>query len=261
MIENVDRAVEKKYNFSTSNLDEKTSENRSTFSVVFSNALKSIGYNSGKKWHQTPSLTHSHSFYHHHHPQSNINLPAFSVENTGSSMLRPQQIAQLWRWLPSRYQILELQCIYSTNIHGRRLMTLFDKIEYHQASVIVIQTVSGKIFGAFCSQPWSNRVRGRKPSFFGNGETFLFELEPNIHKWEWIGIKRHGETSANQELFMYADNEKLIVGGGHEKGIGLLIDSDLGHGRSNVSDTFENSVLGGEEIFEIENVEVFSFNS
>ena len=37
--------------------------------------------------------------------------------------------------------------------------------------------------------------------------------------------------------------KNLIVGGGHGKGIGLVINSDLISGRTAVSDTFENRIL------------------
>lgn len=252
-------------NFCSSNTNLKQNESLSPIcraSIFFSDALKSLRLTT-KKWHQTSSHMHNLSFYHNHHPQSNLNLPSFSVENIGSTILRPQQIATLWKWLPTRYQILELEVIYSTNIHGCRLMTLFDKIEYYNATIIVVQTDSGCIFGAFCSQPWSNRfqssITSRKASFFGNGETFLFELAPKVKKYDWIGIDNGGETTSDQEMFMYADNEKLIVGGG-TKGIGLCINSDLVHGKTGVCDTYDNEILGTESDFVISAIEVLSFS-
>ncbi len=62
---------------------------------------------------------------------------------------------------------------------------------------------------------------------------------------------------------MYADKEYLAVGGstteGH--GFGLFINNCLTNGRSSVSDTFENGVLGGETEFEIQTIEVIGFLS
>ena len=225
-----------------------------------------------KKWYKNAVNGSAHSFYHHHHPQSNLNLPSFSVENVGSSILSPEQLALIWRWLPVRYQILELQLIYSTNIHGCRLMTLMDKIEYYQATLLIALTTTRAIFGAYCSQPWSNRVapasaasggaRFSRAAFFGNGESFLFELAPRIEKYEWVGKLTHGETKVSEEMFQYADKDKLVVGGGTgEAGaMGLVIDSDLAYGRSGVCDTFRNKVLGNESDFEIAALEVLSFD-
>jgi hypothetical protein len=197
--------------------------------------------------------------------KGNFNLPTFSVENTGSHILSAKQIATIWRWLPTRYQILELQIIYSSNIHGSRLMTLFDKIEFYQASIIVIQTMKNEIFGAFCSQPWSDRIKPneKKAKYFGNGETFLFEIAPEPRKYEWVGKKGGNDTTANQELFLYADMNYLVVGGSNSEnfGPGLLINSSLINGRTTVSETFMNKRLGNEELFDIATLEVFSFES
>lgn len=129
----------------------------------WSNPFKRLTSSSGtssKKWYLNASNQSQHSMLHyqHHHPQSGLNLPSFSLENTGSSILEAQQLGQLWRWLPTRYQILELQLVYSTNIHGCRLMTLMDKCEFYAATIIVVQTTNNAVFGAYCSQPWSKRI-------------------------------------------------------------------------------------------------------
>lgn len=218
-----------------------------------------------KKWYLSSPAASSHSFHHHHHhAHSHPSLPSFSVETIGSSVLSPEQIASVWRWLPSRFQILELQLTYSTNTHGCRLMTLFDKIEFYQSTILVIKTTTNSVFGAFCATPWSERVSRQRtftPRFFGNGETFLFELAPRVHKYEWVGKGSKGETSSAQEMFLYADSDKLVVGGGCEKAVGLLVNSDLIYGRSGACETFDNRTLGTEADFEIAVLEVLTFKS
>ena len=86
-------------------------------------------------------------------------------------------------------------------------MTLMDKIEFYEGTIIIIQTMMQHIFGAFCTTPWSERMASlkqghKKPSFFGTGESFLFEISPRVVKYEWVGKKYHGDVEANQELFM-----------------------------------------------------------
>jgi hypothetical protein len=227
--------------------------------------LKTLRSQKNKKWYLLRSNSSNHSLYHHHHHHLQASMPSFSVENIGSSILTPEQITIIWRWMPSRYQILDMQMVYSTNIHGCRLMTLFDKIEFYPATILVIQTTTNSIFGAFCSQPWSNRLHNTKtslmPSFFGNGETFLFELVPNVKKYEWVGKDLQDKTESYQELFMFADKNKMVVGGAGKKGVGLMIDSDLIYGHSSQSDTFDNDILGTQCDFEISVLEVFSFNA
>jgi hypothetical protein len=228
--------------------------------------LKSYRGGSGKKWERQVL-----SYRNHNHGSQNqklANLPAFSVETIGSKILVPEEIVQIWRWLPTRWQILELETVYSTDIHGCRLMTLFDKTEYYQATIIIVKTVVGSVFGAFCSQPWSNRFsrnsattyKFAKPSFFGTGETFLFQLRPTFVKYEWVGKHIQGETDATQELFLYADNKTLVVGSGGE-GNGLAIDENLQFGSTVKCNTFANEPLCSEGNFEIEVLEVFSFKS
>lgn len=86
-------------------------------------------------------------------------------------------------------------------------------------------------------------------------------------KWEWVGKKNQGQTQASQEFFQFADNDKIVVGGGtgaaaRSSGcFGLSINSDLTYGRTETCDTFGNDILGTEKDFEIAILEVFSFNS
>ncbi len=202
--------------------------------------------------------------YNRHQCLHQSNMPVFSIENTGSSILESAEILQLWKWLPVRWQILEWESVYSTNIHGCRLMTLYDKTEYYESTIIIIKTSDNCVFGAFCPVPLSNRLNKQKSysiaAFFGTGETFLFKLRPIMEKYEWVGIELQGETDRSQELYMYADNKSLIIGSGGE-GSGLEIDENLAHGTSRKCDTFSNEPLCAGTAFEIQVLEVLSFKS
>lgn len=60
--------------------------------------------------------------------------------------------------------------------------------------------------------------------FFGFGESFLFSLTPQEVKYSWVGQKDFKETQLSEaqqrqsqvkrELFLFANQEKLVVGGG-----------------------------------------------
>jgi len=143
-----------------------------------------------------------------------------------------------------------------------------DKIEFYDGTIIIIQTMANNIFGAFCTTPWSERMTklkegNRRASFFGNGETFLFEVYPRVVKYEWVGKKNQGQVETNQEMFMYCDKEYLAVGGSTKEGhgFGLFINNCLTNGKSSASDTFENNILGGDQEFEIQTIEVIGFLS
>jgi hypothetical protein len=65
-----------------------------------------------KNWYLLRSNSSNHSLYnhhhHHHHHHQLQSMPAFSVESIGSSILTPEQITTLWRWLPNRFLFLNV---------------------------------------------------------------------------------------------------------------------------------------------------------
>jgi hypothetical protein len=68
-----------------------------------------------------------------------------------------------------------------------------------------------QIFGAFCSGCWNERKN--KKVYFGSGETFLFTLAPEKKQYKWVGTRTDNLTT-NQERFLRADLNKLVIGGG-----------------------------------------------
>ena len=87
----------------------------------------------------------------------------------------------------------------------------------------------GHSFGAFVAEPW--RAEGR---YFGNGETFLFRLQPNFEKYGWTRKNNH---------FVLASHECLAFGGGGHHA--LYLDSALEFGSSDHSPTYGNEPLAG----------------
>jgi hypothetical protein len=53
---------------------------------------------------------------------------------------------------------------------------------------------------------------GKNRSFFGTGESFLFTVAPERHKFEWVGSKYGAEISLDASLFIAADDTTLIIG-------------------------------------------------
>ncbi len=70
-----------------------------------------------------------------------------------------------------------------------------------------------QIFGAFCAGLWSDR---HNKTYFGFGESFLFTLVPKQIKYPWVGqqVNEHRQHQVKRELFLFVNNEKLIIGGG-----------------------------------------------
>lgn len=152
-----------------------------------------------------------------------------------------------------------------------------------------------KVCGAYLSTDWAERSKcGAKLSFFGTGECFVFRLQPEVQRYEWVVIKhpeltrpaalearavpsplhavastdlsdrlspflatRHFNLpSKSASMFMAGDSECLIIGGGG--GQALFIDGDMNRGRTGHCDTFNNQPLCSEN-FLVAAVEVWGF--
>ncbi|XP_070341276.1 TBC1 domain family member 24 isoform X6 [Equus asinus] len=152
-----------------------------------------------------------------------------------------------------------------------------------------------EVCGAYLSTDWSERNKfGGKLGFFGTGECFVFRLQPEVQRYEWVVIKhpeltkpvsletttaasphchsmssdpadrlspflaaRHFNLpSKTESMFMAGGNDCLIVGGGG--GQALYIDGDLNRGRTGHCDTFNNQPLCSEN-FLIAAVEAWAF--
>lgn len=171
----------------------------------------------------------------------------------------------LWEWIPERIAVLEPTLVFTTNEDGCSLRTFFLKTETISPTLLLIATQSGEVIGAFCSEAW-NRRRDSDGGYFGNGETFLFTLKPQVIKYPWIGDTLAAATTSttsaasgnySTQLFMNASANHLAIGAGN--GIGLWLDQELSHGRTERCDTFQNHPLVHSIDFECALVEVIAF--
>ncbi|KAH3811050.1 GTPase-activating protein skywalker-like [Dreissena polymorpha] len=164
----------------------------------------------------------------------------------------------VWTWLPNRFSVCQPELLYTTEEHGTSLVTLYQRVENHQPTVIVIKTTNDEIFGAFCSADWSDRrQKSSLLSYFGTGETFIFTLYPIKQKYEWVGLKDENiPNTAN--MFQAGDNSILTIGGGH--GEAIFLDENLLHCRSEKCDTFNNEPLSQSEDFKCKVVEVYGLS-
>ena len=168
--------------------------------------------------------------------------------------------AYLWSFIPNRLADFQPERIYSTNIHGRRLRTLYDHVAYHENCLIIIRNENDEVFGAFCSTQLANRYQNR--TWFGTGESFLFKLKPERQIYKWIGYQSStkGNTKPYEDYFVSANDDRLQFGGSKEPlNIGLTIDKDLNEGSTRQCDTFDSTPLSTNEHFQIYEIEVFGF--
>jgi len=191
------------------------------------------------------------------HQNSN---PIIMIREFDTAIASHSDFAYLWSLIPSRLTDFQPERIYSSNIHGHRLRTLYDHVEYHEHCFIIIRNESDEIFGAFCSSQLSNRSKTRV--WFGTGESFLFTLKPHRQVFKWVGYQKFNQdqTKSYEDYFIYADDERLQIGGSKQAlDIGLYIQQDLCEGTTKECDTFANKPLSTNEHFQIMEIEVFGF--
>ncbi|CAF3727009.1 unnamed protein product [Adineta steineri] len=192
-----------------------------------------------------------------HHQNS---MPIIMVREFETTAASHSDFAYLWSLIPSRLTDYQPERIYSSNIHGRRLRTLYDHVEYHEYCLIIIRNENQEVFGGFCSGQLANRTKTR--TWFGTGESFLFTIKPERQVFKWVGYSplTKGNTQAYEDYYIYADDERLQMGGSKEPlNIGLSIRQDLNEGSTKQCDTFDSKPLSTIEHFQIMEIEVFGF--
>ncbi|KAL4220410.1 hypothetical protein ACF0H5_020813 [Mactra antiquata] len=179
------------------------------------------------------------------------------LQNLGSNTLTADSLYALLTWLPTRYAICQPELLYTSEEHGTSLVTLYQRVENYQPTVIIIKTTNDEVFGAFCSTYWrERRQKSHLLSYFGTGETFIFTLAPEKKKYDWVGL--NDENIPNTaSMFQAGDRSILTIGGGHGEAISL--DEMMLHCRSERCDTFNNEPLSQSEDFVCKVVEVYGF--
>ncbi|KAJ4459978.1 hypothetical protein PAPYR_4056 [Paratrimastix pyriformis] len=183
----------------------------------------------------------------------------------------PPQI--LWTWLPPRYSNYDGVLVYQSSKHGTSPTVLYARsndlcVDRHFTPSIVLPSSSsgasfsladslragppvkppppcpcltlirdtrGSVFGCFNEFPWV--LTGA--TFYGNGQSFVFSLEPHGHRYGW-------DTTLQPKpniMWMRTSREGLSMGGGGPSQAILLGPGDLSLGHSGCCETFANLPL------------------
>jgi len=124
--------------------------------------------------------------------------------NTPSSILQDlNHIKKLYKFLPMRYRVYNLELLFSTNKHGCSFATFYSKALGHSPTLLIIKDSQKFVFGYFSTEDWHQDNR-----YYGTGESFLWSLFPEFHVYTW--------TNTN-DYFQYSDYSSLFMGGGTKK--------------------------------------------
>ncbi|XP_008935966.1 PREDICTED: TBC1 domain family member 24-like, partial [Merops nubicus] len=227
----------------------------------------------------------------------NVHL-AVHAENFKSEIVSVKEMRDIWSWIPERFALCQPLLLFTTLEHGCSLSRFYSHSEGHEPTLLLIKTTAKEVCGAFLSTDWSERRRGgNKLSFFGTGECFVFRLQPEVERYEWVIIKhpelattasepenhssggpsslsssappepsdrlspflsaRHFNLPSKTASMFMAGSSECIIVGGGD-GQALYLDADLNHGRTSHCNTFNNQPLCSES-FQISVLEVWGF--
>jgi TLD len=185
--------------------------------------------------------------------------PAINISAKESPLFTTFESSKIGKSLPAKCYNKTWNLLFSTDVDGYSLQTLYNKTKGHAPLLMVLLDSSGSTFGVFSSHSFNggNEIfssnlllspgklflkqsytahaspsSNKAATYFGSGETFIFSLRPSFKVYRW---------TRKNNLFILARNDCLAFGGGHA--FALSIDSNLEEGSTGCSDTFENDLL------------------
>ncbi|CAI5533945.1 unnamed protein product [Closterium sp. Naga37s-1] len=129
-------------------------------------------------------------------------LPPYLMPNPTPFLPSPPffPACQLAVTLPARLRTSPWRLLYSTARDGISMATLFRKIKGKGACLLVVRDSNKYVFGCFTNEEWRPMDR-----YYGNGECFVFQVQPECVAYRW---------ARTNSYFMLSSNAMLAVGGG-----------------------------------------------
>ncbi|XP_019646622.1 PREDICTED: TBC1 domain family member 24-like [Branchiostoma belcheri] len=167
-------------------------------------------------------------------------------------LLDKKQLHKLRSWVPKRFQLHRPVTLFSTINDGFHLQTMYHMCRNYSEFALIIRTDKEERFGAFIKCIKSFEDSKKDQGYFGTGETFVFSFSPVPVRYPWVG-------QMEQDMFISAANNSLIIGGGN--GYAIQLGSDLELGYTGMCDTFYNPILCQDAHFRCLELEVLGFRS
>lgn len=176
-----------------------------------------------------------------------------------SKVLSNNQFAQIiLDGVPARFQESALDLVYSTDLHGMSLNTLYHRASKKSPTLIAIRDTRNRVFGCYAAHPW----KSSSTRYYGSGESFVFGTpdasSATVYKWSRLN-----------SFFQFTSSNFLALGGGTGSHFALWFDEDLLMGTTSACSTFSSPPLSdpkntkgtGCTEFKILSLEVWSFET
>ena len=126
---------------------------------------------------------------------------------------------------------------------------MYRKASSLSPTVLVVRDDSGYVFGCFATEAWAANGGGGGAKYYGTGETFVFQLVPQMVAYKW----------ARTNSFFMASSSGYVAsgGGGDSGGAALYIDGELLRGSSASCETFRSETLSGRPDFNVKALELW----
>ncbi|VBB27594.1 unnamed protein product [Acanthocheilonema viteae] len=166
-----------------------------------------------------------------------------------NSLLTPAALCLVYANLPEELRD-RWKLLFSSEKHGESFMKLVKSVNRAGPCLIIIETTSDRVFGAFASQGF---VCG--PRHTGDNRCFLFEDRRKLHIYSATGYNKNfgylncGQVSLPNGIGM----------GGQDENWSFFLHEDFSNGSSSSGiSTFEKCWLAGEMTFKMKKVEIWS---
>lgn len=199
-----------------------------------------------------------------HLQQHNKETRKLFGKNKFSSLLNPFDYYMLTLFLPgnalswSDYEKsqrkvdkdVQHDLIFSSRRDGMSWQVFANKMVGQGATLIVIKTKDGAMFGGYTDEAWEYA----KTDWYGNSSNFLFKLSPSYGTWS-------ANSSNNHYQYLCWGKKSLPNGfgmGGQFEYAGLWIDADFIHGHSRAGPlctTYSSPQLSTDDTFLVDEVE------
>lgn len=148
-----------------------------------------------------------------------------------SEIVTPEQLKQIIRVTPRRFQLEDWSKCYSMTRDGASVTRFLQCLESLGGSILIIRDSAGRCFGGFSAEPWASH-----DSYYGSGECFVFKFDE--HKkfayFPWSG---------KNEFLTLSNPRGIAMGGGG--GYAFQLDAQFKAGSSTPCDTFDSPALAG----------------